>query len=86
MKTYALPDLLDLGEVECRKHSNDHDLDGIKVLGMNLIDEEQAYVFIQDEEGEIVSTIQDLNKLYAMVKALRHEATQTRLNNAKRES
>lgn len=85
MKTYASEDLLDAGEVEARKRAEDYDLSGIKLLGMNLIDEHQAYVFIQDEDGEIVSTIQDLRKLYAMVRAMCHETTQTQLTNERRE-
>jgi hypothetical protein len=70
MKIYANPDKLDEGEVECRKHCNDHDLDGIKVLAMNLIDSQQVYVCIQEEDGNVVSTIQDLRKLGIMVHSL----------------
>jgi hypothetical protein len=76
MKTYALPDLLDAGEVECRKHANDHDLDGVKVLAMNLIDEQQVYLQIKDEEGQVVSTIQDLRKLGVMIHSLLNESNQ----------
>jgi len=74
MKTYASEDLFDEGEVECRKHCNDHDLNGIKVLGANLIDKHQVYLFIQDEDGEIVSTIQSLRKLGVMIHSLLEEA------------
>jgi len=74
MKTYASEDLFDAGEVEARKHAQDYDLSGIKLLGMNLIDEHQAYVFIQDEDGEIVSTIQSLRKLGVMIHSLLEEA------------
>ena len=74
MKTYASEDLFDAGEVEARKHAQDYDLSEIKILGMNLIDEHQAYVFIQDEDGEIVSTIQSLRKLGVMIHSLLEEA------------
>lgn len=84
MKTYALPDRLDEGEVEARKCACDHDLEGVKVLAMNLIDEGQVYLQIQEEDGNVVSTIQSLRKLTEMVKALNVESIQLANSNEPR--
>ncbi len=76
MKTYGITDRLDEEEVECRKHCKDYELDGIKVLGANLIDENQVYLQIKEEDGSIVSTMLDLKKLGMMVYSLLKESEQ----------
>lgn len=74
MKIYATPDVFDIGEVECRKKAQDRTLDDIKVFGGNLIDSEQVYLFIKEEDGTIVSTIIELKKLVAMTRELYKES------------
>lgn len=73
MKTYAQEDRLDEGEVKARKLAKDRTLEGVKVLAMNLIDENQVYIQIQEEDGNVVSTIQSLRKLAVMVHSLLKE-------------
>ena len=63
MKTYGITDVFDAGEIEARKRSNEPDLDGVKILGFNLIDADQLYLFIKDENNNIVSTIVDVHAL-----------------------
>ena len=70
MKTHAIVDAFDEGEIECRKHCNDIGLDGVKVLGMNLIDEHQVYLFIKEEDGSITSTVVHIDGFISMVNSL----------------
>lgn len=77
-KVYAIVDRFDESELEMRKECGERHLDDIKIIGMNLVDEGQAYVYIKKRDGDITSILVDVDDFCEAVNQMIEEVNSLR--------
>lgn len=70
---FIIVDVFDWGEVEVMKASGQIVLEDVKTTTFNLIDEEQVYMAIREENGRVTSTIINYSSFMLCAKKLIEE-------------